>query len=77
LDSSGSGYGLVSGSYEQKVGEFSDYFELLLAYRALCSVERFTRVYPNVSGLAARSENCKWYSSLPIRAVVSLFCESV
>jgi hypothetical protein len=32
-----------------------------------------TRVYPNVSGLAARSENCKWYSSLPLGAVVSLF----
>jgi hypothetical protein len=36
-----------------------------------------TRVYPKVSGLAAWSENCKWYSSLPLRAVVSLFCESV
>jgi hypothetical protein len=36
-----------------------------------------TRVYPKVSGLAAWSENCKWYSSLPLGAVVSLFCESV
>jgi hypothetical protein len=36
-----------------------------------------TRVYPKVSGLAACSENCKWYSSLPLGAVVSLFCESV
>jgi hypothetical protein len=35
------------------------------------------RVYPKVSRLAARSENCKWYSSLPLGAVVSLFCESV
>jgi len=35
------------------------------------------RVYPKVSGLAAWSENCKWYSSLPLGAVVSLFCESV
>jgi hypothetical protein len=34
-------------------------------------------VYPKVSGLAAWSENCKWYSFLPLRAVVSLFCESV
>jgi hypothetical protein len=34
-------------------------------------------VYPKVSGLAAWSENCKWYSSLSRRAVVSLFCESV
>jgi hypothetical protein len=29
------------------------------------------------SGLAAWSKNCKWYSSLPIGAVVSLFSESV
>jgi hypothetical protein len=35
-----------------------------------------TRVYPEVSGLAVWSENCKWYSSLPLGAVVSLFCES-
>jgi hypothetical protein len=32
-------------------------------------------VYPKDSGLAAWSESCKWYSSLPIGAVVSLFCE--
>jgi len=31
------------------------------------------RVYPKVSGLAAWSENCKWYSSLPLDAVLSLF----
>jgi hypothetical protein len=36
-----------------------------------------TRMYPKVSGLAAWSEKCKWYSSLPLGAVVSLFCESV
>jgi len=35
------------------------------------------RVYPKVSGLAARSENCRWYSSLPLGAVVSLFREPV
>jgi hypothetical protein len=38
---------------------------------------RYTRVYPKVSGLASWSENCKWYSSLPLGAVVSLFCVSV
>jgi hypothetical protein len=38
---------------------------------------RATRVYPKVSGLAAWSENCKWYSSLLLGAAVSLFCESV
>jgi hypothetical protein len=35
-----------------------------------------TRVYPKVSGLATWSENCTWYSSLPLGAVVSLFCAS-
>jgi hypothetical protein len=39
--------------------------------------EPFTRVYPKVSGLAAWSENCKWYISLPLSSVVSLFCDSV
>jgi hypothetical protein len=34
-------------------------------------------VYPKVSGLAAWSENCEWYSSLPLSAVVSLLSESV
>jgi hypothetical protein len=37
----------------------------------------YTRVYPKVSGLAAWSENCKWYSSLPLDAIVSLFSESI
>jgi hypothetical protein len=35
------------------------------------------RVYPKVSGLDTWSENYKWYNSLPLGAVVSLFCESV
>jgi hypothetical protein len=34
------------------------------------------RVYPKVSGLASSSQNCKWYSSVPLGAVVSLFYES-
>jgi len=34
-------------------------------------------VYPKVSGLAASNEKNKWYSSLPLGAVVSLFYESV
>jgi hypothetical protein len=29
-----------------------------------------TRVYPKVSGLAAWSENSKWYSSLPLGAFI-------
>jgi hypothetical protein len=32
-------------------------------------------MYQKVSGLAVWSENCKWYSSLPLGAVVSLFYE--
>jgi hypothetical protein len=36
-----------------------------------------TRMYPKVAGLAAWSENCKWYSCLPLCAVVSLFCDSM
>jgi hypothetical protein len=37
----------------------------------------YMRVYPKVSRLAAWSENCKWYSSLPLGALVLLFYESV
>jgi hypothetical protein len=36
-----------------------------------------TKVYPKVSGLAAWSENWKWYTALCHVAVVSIFCESV
>jgi len=36
-----------------------------------------TRVYPKVSGLAVRSEKCKWCSSIPLGAAVWLFYESV
>jgi len=36
-----------------------------------------TRVYLKVSGLAAWNENCKWYSSLSLGAVLALFYESV
>jgi hypothetical protein len=40
-----------------------------------CMCLSCTRVYPKVSGLDAWSENCKWYSSLPLGALMSLFCE--
>jgi hypothetical protein len=36
-----------------------------------------TMVYPKVSGLAAWNKNCKWHSSLPLGAVISLLYESV
>jgi hypothetical protein len=52
-------------------------------FRAICTLEgnysksftvgRLARVYPKVFGLAAWSENCKWYSSLPLGAVVLVF----
>jgi hypothetical protein len=42
-----------------------------------CLSVSHTRVYPKVSELTAWSESCKCYSSLPLGAVVSLFCESV
>jgi len=41
------------------------------------SILNHTRGYPKVSGLAAWSENRKFYSSLPLGTVVSLLCESV
>jgi hypothetical protein len=52
-------------------------FQKLLFFGTMCfSYLQYTRVYPKVSGLAAYwSENCKWYSSLPLGPVVSLFCE--
>jgi hypothetical protein len=35
-----------------------------------CLQSFYTRVYPKVSGLAAWRESCKWYSSLPLGAIV-------
>jgi hypothetical protein len=57
---------------------FSSGFSTNLFMRFL-SLRRMihTRMYPKVPGLAAWSKNCKRYSSLPLGAVVSLFCESV
>jgi hypothetical protein len=43
----------------------------------LYGINKLTRVYPKVSGLAAWSKNCKWYSSLPLGEAVLPFCESV
>jgi hypothetical protein len=44
---------------------------------ALCDHKLVKRVYLKVSGLATWSKKCKWYSSLPLGAVVSPFCEPV
>jgi hypothetical protein len=53
--------------------------EILLPVPETESVKFFIymRVYPKVFGLAAWSENYKWYSFLPLGAAVSLFYESV
>jgi hypothetical protein len=60
-------YGTLCQWTEKKIGY------LLIYYYS--GVIRFTRLYPKASGLAAWSEN-KWYSSLPLGVIVSLFCES-
>jgi len=49
----------------------------VLNYSLMYPAIYYKRVYPKVSGLVAWSEKCKWCSSLPLDAVVSLFCESV
>jgi hypothetical protein len=53
------------------------YFMLRGCIQKYISMFHITRMYPKVSGLAAWSEGSKWYSSLPLGAVVSLFCELV
>jgi len=62
--------------YGQAVSRWMDGQSLSHAGKSICK-ELHTRVYPKVSGLANWSENCKWYSSLPLGAVVCLFCEPV
>jgi hypothetical protein len=55
-----------------------DFYVYPLSRRILLRViVRCTKVYPKVAGLAAWSENYKWYSSLLLGAVVLLFCESL
>jgi hypothetical protein len=70
----------VEKSWTTLLKEMQHYKHCLLhrlADRASKSQHQLTnvsmRVYPKVSGLATWSENCKWYSSLPLGA----FCESV
>jgi hypothetical protein len=46
-------------------------------YSNIYNFPHYRRVYPKVFELAAWSKNCKWYSSLPLDAVVSLSYESV
>jgi hypothetical protein len=61
-------------------GQRHEYFNICATLKQIqinMSPTISTRVYPKVSGLAAWSKNSKWYSSLPLGAVVSLLCESV
>jgi hypothetical protein len=59
------------------LGPFSNVYKTL-PYRALRKARNsLYDMYPKASGLAAWSENYKWYSSLPLGAVISLLCESV
>jgi hypothetical protein len=65
-------YGAVAGSckYGNEPSCFisgGEFLDQLSDYQLLMK-----RVYPKVSGLAAWSEKCKRYSSLPRSAVVSL-----
>jgi hypothetical protein len=48
----------------------------VLAFKAVLQLD-YMWVYPKVSGLTAWSENCEWYSTLALGAVVPLFYESV
>jgi hypothetical protein len=41
-------------------------FSVTFTCGSSCPCSYHTRVYPEVSELAAWSENCKWYSSLPL-----------
>jgi hypothetical protein len=64
----------ASVAMENYVKDFSmfcyDVIKLLLLFVNVAVFRSSTRVYPKVSGLVAWSENCKWYSSLPLGAVV-------
>jgi hypothetical protein len=58
--------------------ETKEYKKIVMLHSKEKLRRTYTRVYPKVSGLAASwNGNCKWYSSLPLHAVVSVFYESV
>jgi hypothetical protein len=49
----------------------------IITWKKFASSKVFSWVYRHVSGPAGWSENCKWYSSLPLGSIVSLLCEPV
>jgi hypothetical protein len=56
---------------------FNRYVEARKNYNLITTKLCNTRVCTKVSRLVSSSENCKWYSSLSLGAVVPLFYESV
>jgi hypothetical protein len=48
------------------------FLDYCVMYHVLCQSKMYEGV-SKISGLAEWSEFCKWYSSLPLGAVVSLF----
>jgi hypothetical protein len=63
----GKGYGVTHIYYIHRLSPHNNHFAKKSKKEK--SVD-LTRVCPKVSGLAAWSENCKWYRSLPLGAVV-------
>jgi len=61
----------------------ASYFRTILLSQVIHTLHIYVTAFEHtkenskVSGLAAWSENCKWYSSLPLGAFVALFRESV
>jgi hypothetical protein len=68
-------------SWSIKGGKFLDYLSytqlLKKELRYIHEVRCVTYEVVSKSFRTAWSENCKWHSSLPLCAVVSLFCGSV
>jgi hypothetical protein len=58
-----------------RTGEMRNAYEIVIGKpEGKRPLERLrTRMYPKVSGLAAWSKNCRWYSFPPLGALVSLF----
>jgi hypothetical protein len=63
--------------YDKELKNLTTMISWRITYQLCATYIQYTRVDPKVSGLAAWSENCKWYSSLPLGAAVSIFCESL
>jgi len=65
----------LARSAEKNIGPKVQANEIVIYAREHGRPIGYTKVYPKVSGLSAWNENRKCYGSLPLGAVVSLFCE--